>query len=182
MEGVIAIVVVGVVFGGLFFLWKKLTDKTLAKRNEKYTNKHYIDDFAQTCNNETLKQEIQQYKNTEFNKKPSNLFITKNYIITKKLEVIELKKVLWAYKFVRNVVSMSTGNNMGSANKICLLLDNGEKISFYQDSEFLVDATIKEIQEKANWVVIGYTKELENDMVKNLQKYTELKNEKIKNN
>lgn len=180
METLIAIIVVVGVFGGLFFLWKKLTDRTLAKRNEKYTNKHYIDDFAQTCNNEPLKQEIQQYKNTEFNKKPSNLFITKNYIITKKLEVIELKKVLWAYKFVRNVVSMSTGNNMGSANKICLMLDNGEKISFYQDSEFLVDATIKEIQEKANWVILGYTKELEKDISQNLQKYVDLKNQKLK--
>lgn len=68
METLIAIIVVVGVFGGLFFLWKKLTDRTLAKRNKKYTNKHYIDDFAQTCNNETLKQEIQQYKNTEFNK------------------------------------------------------------------------------------------------------------------
>lgn len=69
---------------------------------------------------------------------------------------------------------------MGSANKICLMLDNGEKISFYQDSEFLVDATIKEIQEKANWVILGYTKELEKDISQNLQKYVDLKNQKLK--
>lgn len=179
MESIIAFVITFGILGGLFFIWSKLTDRILEKREKKYTKKKYIDIFTQSCTNQTLKQEIQKYRNSEFNQKPTNLFITKNFIITKKLKVIELKNVLWAYKFIRTVVSKGTGNKMGSATKICFLLDNGKKLGFYQDGEFLVDEILKEIQKNASWIILGYTKELEKDISHNFQKYVDLKNQKL---
>ena len=177
METILAIAICGLVFYGIFWIYIKWVNRILARREKKYMHKQYILDFAERLNDEQ-RNEIIKYMNSDFNKKPTNIFITKNYLITKDLKLIELKNILWAYKFTRTVKT-KRGNFLGEANKVCIILDNGKKLGFYQDFFGAVDDILIEIKKQAEWVIVGYSYNLEKDIKKNRTKYVIIKDSMI---
>lgn len=176
MGEIIAIIVVIVVLGGMFWGWLKLSDTIIKRRDKANSEKIFIRKILSKANNDEIKQEIEESKDTEFNKKPINIFITKNFLITNKNEIIPLKEILWVYATVLRVKSLSTGNTFGTQVKLNIVLDNGKKKSYYEKDQSVANDIIMEIHKNAHWIITGYTKEREKDIKSNLQKYVENKN------
>lgn len=179
MGAIIAIIIVIVILGGVFWVWLKFSDVIIKRRDKFNSEKHFINKILSKTNNDEIKKEIEKSKDTEFNKKPINIFITKNFLITNRNEIIPLKEILWVYSTVLNVKSLSTSNTFGTQVKLNIVLDNGTKKTYNEKDQFVANEIISEILKNSPWIITGYTKELEKQIKSNLKKYVENKNLQI---
>lgn len=179
MEAVIGTVIVIIILFVIFFAWIKFSNSIIKRKEKSMAEKHFIIKLLSKLNDNALKQEIEESINLEFNKKPTNVFITKNYLITSKNEIIPLKEILWIYTSIINAKSFSTGNTLGTQVTLNIVLDNGKKKKYYEKDKLVANEIISEVHKNAQWIITGYTKELEKEIQSNLQKFVENKNLQI---
>ncbi len=131
----------------------KHSDRTIDFSNDKLEQKHFVDKYAEKCENTQIRHEIDTAKSNPFNKKPYPIYLTKNYIIAKtnrfETRAISLKRIVWAY--IKNKGTIFTHRYL------VLKLDTNETIKIKQLADIVQCCIIEDItciKKQAPWINI----------------------------
>lgn len=180
MEAILAIVITGLLFFGVFKLLGFFIAKRIKKLDKECKEKTFIQNYKTKCEDKTIQDEIEKYFNTEFNKKTLPIFITEHYIFSKhhkSAKKYNLKDVVWAYGRSENTVTKFSHTTIASRSYLLLHFENGRKKYLPLRDVFCVKDILEEIHNLAPWIIVGYSDELKKDMHKDFERFVEQKNE-----
>ena len=180
MGAILAVVITGLFFFGIYKLLAFLVSKSAKKYEKDCKEKNFILNYKSKYDDET-KREIENFFESDFNKKTLPIFLTNNNIFVRhhsSAKKYGLKDVVWAYGRNENTVTKFSHTTIISRSYLVLHLDNGRKKYLPIRDAFYIKEILEEIYKFAPWIIVGYSDVLKKNIRRNFDNFVVEKNKK----